>query len=75
VKSRTPASTHKRVVVVLFDRSAVKGYLNPALLGRTEAIEMLTMDGEHKSVPLAEAKSVYFVREFSEPFVVVSARK
>jgi hypothetical protein len=56
------------VVVVLFDRSAVKGYLNPALLGRTEAIEMLTMDGEHKSVPLAEAKSVYFVREFSEPF-------
>ena len=68
MKSRTPASTHKRVVVVLFDRSAVKGYLNPSLLGRTEAIEMLTMDGEHRSVALADAKSVYFVREFSEPF-------
>jgi len=68
VKSRAPASTHKKVVVLLLDRTAVRGYLNPATLGRSDEIELLSLDGEHKSIQLANVKSVYFVREFKDPF-------
>jgi hypothetical protein len=52
----------------MLDRTSVKGYLNPATLGRAEAIDLLTPDGEHRSIVLEEVKSVYFVREFLEPF-------
>jgi len=68
VKNRAPASTHKKVVVLLLDRTAVRGYLNPATLGRSDEIDLLTMEGEQKSVELAGVKSVYFVREFRDPF-------
>jgi hypothetical protein len=68
VKSRAPASTHKRVVVLLFDHTLVKGYLNPGSLGHTEAIELLTPEGEHRSISAEEVKSVCFVREFDTAF-------
>jgi hypothetical protein len=68
VKSRTPASTHKKVVVLLLDGTTIRGYLNAATLGRTETIDLLTPEGEHKSTALADVKSVCFVREFLEPF-------
>jgi hypothetical protein len=68
LKSRTPSSTHKKVVVLLLDGNAIRGYLNAATLGRTETIDLLTPEGEHKSIALGEVKSVYFVREFLEPF-------
>jgi hypothetical protein len=68
VKSRAPASTLKKVVVLLLDRSAVRGYLNPATLGQSAEIDLLNLDGEQKSIQLDEVKSVYFVREFKEPF-------
>jgi Family of unknown function (DUF6982) len=68
VKTRAPASTHKKVVVLLLDRTAIRGYLNPALLGRMETIDLLTPEGEHREVALKDVKCVYFVREFSEAF-------
>jgi hypothetical protein len=68
VKSRAPASTHKKVVVLLLDRTAVRGYLNPAALGRSDEIGLLSLDGEQKSIRLGDVKSVYFVREFKDPF-------
>jgi hypothetical protein len=68
VKNRTPASTHKKVVVLLLNRTAVRGYLNPAALGRAETIDLLTTDGEQRSIELQGIKSVYFVREFKDPF-------
>jgi hypothetical protein len=68
VKKRAPASTLKKVVVLLLDRRAVRGYLNPAGLGRADNIEVLTLEGEQESVRLADIKSVYFVREFKDPF-------
>jgi hypothetical protein len=68
VKNRAPASTHKKVVVLLLDRTAARGYLNPATLGRSDEINLLTLDGEQKSIELASVKSVYFVREFRDPF-------
>jgi hypothetical protein len=68
VKSRTPASTHKKVVVLLLNRTSVRGYLNPATLGRSEQIDLLTLDGEQESIQLEDVKSVYFVREFKDQF-------
>lgn len=68
MRSRTPASTSKKVVVLLLNRKSVRGYLNPADLGRSETIDLLTVDGEQESIRLADIKSVYFVREFKEPF-------
>jgi len=68
VKSRTPASTHKKVVVVLADKTNVRGYLNPSRLGQSDTIDLLTPDGEHEQIGLARVRSVYFVREFTDDF-------
>lgn len=50
------------------NHSAIKGYLNPATLGSADTIDLLTLDGEQKSIRLQDVKSVYFVREFKDPF-------
>ncbi len=68
MKNRTPASTHKKVVVVFSDRKAVRGYMNPSRLGQTEPIDLLTPDGEHEQFSLAKVRAIYFVREFSDDF-------
>lgn len=68
IKSPTLSSTHKKVVVLLLDRTHVRGYLNAAGLGRAETIDLLTPDGEHRSIELTDVKSVHFVREFVETF-------
>ncbi len=68
VKNRAPASTHKKVVVLLLDGSSVKGYLNAATLGLAQTLDLLTTEGEHCSISLGDIKSVYFVREFDGPF-------
>ncbi|HEY4880511.1 MAG TPA: hypothetical protein VIH97_15420 [Candidatus Acidoferrales bacterium] len=67
-KDRAPASTHKKVVVLLLDRAPIKGYVIPGTLGHEESIDLLTPDGEHRSIPLSSVKCVYFVREFQTPF-------
>jgi hypothetical protein len=67
-KDRGPSSTHKKVVVLLLDRTPVKGYINPGDLGREPTLDLLTPDGEHRSVSLSAVKCVYFVREFQTPF-------
>ncbi len=68
LKSRAPASTHKKVVVVLSDKRPVRGYLGPVRLGQTDPLDLLTQDGEHQAIPLERVRAVYFVREFSEEF-------
>jgi uncharacterized protein DUF6982 len=68
LKNRAPASTHKKVIVVLSDRKPLRGYLNPARLGQTDPIDLLTQEGEHQEIPLAKIRSIYFVREFSDAF-------
>jgi hypothetical protein len=68
LKTRAPASTHKKVVVVLADKKAVRGYLNPGRLGQMDPIDLLTPDGEHEQLPLAKIRSIYFVRDFAEDF-------
>ncbi|MGD0907178.1 MAG: hypothetical protein ABSA96_06325 [Candidatus Acidiferrales bacterium] len=68
MKIRTPASTHKKVVVVLLDRTSLRGYLNPSKLGDTETIELLTPGGEHRNFDVKDVRSIYFVREFVDDF-------
>jgi hypothetical protein len=68
LKARTPASTHKKVVVVLTDRTAVRGYLNPSRLAQSDPVDLLTPDGEHEQISFAKIRSIYFVREFSDDF-------
>jgi hypothetical protein len=70
VKERASASTstRKKVVVLLMDRTPLKGYLNASSLGRAEAIDLLTPEGEHVEVAADDVKSVYFVRVFPDTF-------
>ncbi len=55
-------------MVSLLDRSSVRGYLNPARLREGETIDLLSPDGEHHEIPLADVRSIYFVREFTDNF-------
>jgi hypothetical protein len=68
LKTRAPASTHKKVVVVLADKKPIRGYLNPVRLGQSDPIDLLTPDGEHEQLLLAKVRSIYFVRDFSDDF-------
>ena len=68
MKTKAPASTHKKIVLVLADKKPVRGYLNPARLGQLDPVDVLTPEGEHIQVPLNKIRSIYFVREFSDDF-------
>lgn len=68
MKNRAPASTHKKVVLVLADKKPLRGYLNPTRLGQADPIDLLTPDGEHQEIPLARVRSIYFVRDFADDF-------
>lgn len=68
MKNRAPASTHKKVIVVLADRKPLRGYLNAGRLGQTDSVDLLTQDGAHQEIPVAKIRSIYFVREFSDEF-------
>lgn len=68
MKNRTPASTHKKVIVALSDKKSVCGYLNPSRLAHADPVDLLTPDGAHEAIPLARIRSIYFVREFSDDF-------
>ena len=46
----------------------MRGYLSPARLGQIDPLDLLTPDGERQEIPLANIRSVYFVREFSDDF-------
>lgn len=68
MKSRSPTSTHKKVIVVLADKRSLRGYLNPVQLGQSDPIDLLTLEGEHEAIPLERLRSIYFVRQFSDDF-------
>lgn len=68
MKPKAPASTHKKVILVLSDRKSARGYLNPSRLGQIDPLDLLTTDGEHQEIPLAKVRSIYFVRQFEGDF-------
>jgi uncharacterized protein DUF6982 len=69
-KTVVSASTLKKVIVEFLDHTSARGYLNPALLGSAEAIDLLTTDGEHRPIDLGGVKSVHFVREFVDTVIL-----
>jgi hypothetical protein len=68
MKTHAPTSTHKKVVVLLLDRTTLRGYLNPGRLGDTDTLELLTSEGEHRNFPIKDVRSIYFVRDFIGDF-------
>ena len=70
MKKQAASSTLKKVVVVLADRSAVPGYVNPSKLGKSETFDLLTQEGEHRETALDDVRCVYFVREFTANYVL-----
>jgi len=68
VKIRASTSTHKKVIVLLADRNALRAYVNPANLGTGESVDFLTEDGEHRPIAIEAIRSIYFVREFDAPY-------
>jgi hypothetical protein len=66
--TRNPAVSNKKVVIQLLDRTAIKGYVNPTGLAQAESLDQLTPDGEHRSIALPSVRTIYFVREFDEPY-------
>jgi hypothetical protein len=49
------------------DRTTLQGYVNPMRLP-DDPLDVLTTNGEHRSVPLKEIRAVYFVRDFTEDY-------
>lgn len=68
MKTRPPASTHKKVVIELLDKKSHRGYLNPARLGEAENFDLLTPDGEHAEIPREKVRAIYFVSDLDEEF-------
>ena len=68
MKTHAPASTHKKVVVLLLDRTTLRGYLNPGRLGEADTLALLTPEGEHRNFPVKDVRSIYFVRDFAGDF-------
>src|SRR5260221_2531678 len=65
---RAPASTHKKVVIELEDKHALRGFLNAARLAGAESLDLLTPEGEHEQVAGAKDRAVYFVEYLHEEF-------
>jgi hypothetical protein len=55
-------------VVRFLDRNVLRGYLNPSKLGDSETVELLTPEGEHRTIPIKDVRSIYFVREFADDY-------
>jgi Family of unknown function (DUF6982) len=68
LKTKTPASTHKKVVVELLDKKAVRGYLNPARLMHAANLDLLTPEGAHQELAVDRVRAVYFVSDLQENF-------
>jgi hypothetical protein len=66
LKSRTPASTHKKVIIELLEKKLIRGYLNPARLLQAETVDLLTPEGAHEEVSLPRVRAIYFVRDLEE---------
>jgi hypothetical protein len=61
-----PASTVKRVVLYRFDRPALEAVINPGTYLLENGIELITLDGNVRTIPYAEMKALCFVSETGE---------
>ncbi len=56
-------------MLLFADKQTLPGFLNPDQLGLRDTVELLTVEGEQMAVPLAQIKSIHFVRDFTQDFV------
>jgi len=63
LKTKSPTSTHKKVVIELLEKKLLRGYLNPVRLSQAENLDLLTPEGTHEEVPLIKVRAIYFVRD------------
>lgn len=66
MKTKAPASTHKKVIVELQDKKLVRGYLNPSRLPQADSVDLLTPDGEHEEIPMGKLRAIHFVRDLDQ---------
>ena len=59
-------STHKKVLVLRFDRETLPGFVNPQTYLLTAGLELMTQSGSVNIVPYNEVKLVCFVRDFQQ---------
>jgi hypothetical protein len=57
--------SRKKVIVRRFSGDALHGYLPPAAFVRNNSLDLLDLSGRILSLPLADIKTVCYVREFN----------
>ena len=52
-------------MVAFYDREKLEGYLNPLRVQGPEPLDLLTVNGERKPLPMKNVRAIYFVRDFN----------
>jgi len=52
-------------VIAFYDREKLEGYLNPLRVQGPEPLDLLTVNGERKPLPMKNVRAIYFVRDFN----------
>lgn len=67
-------STTKKVVLERFDRSPLRGFVNPQSYLLPEGVEIISPDGSVAQIPYSQVKAVSFVRDHDGPGVMSERR-
>lgn len=52
-------------MIAFYDREKLEGYLNPLRVQGPEPLDLLTVNGERKPLPMKNVRAIYFVRDFN----------
>ena len=52
-------------MIAFYDREKLEGYLNPLRVQGPEPLDLLTVNGERKPLPMKIVRAIYFVRDFN----------
>ena len=69
------ASTAKKVLVDRYDRSLLRGYVQPQSYRTPDGLELMSPDGSVSIVPYAQIKCLSFVRELDGPSALALRRE
>ncbi len=69
------ASTAKKVLVDRYDRSLLRGYVQPQTCRTTDGLEVMSPEGAVSIIPYLQIKCVSFVRDFDGPSVLGERRE
>lgn len=69
------ASTAKKVLVDRYDRSLLRGYVQPQNYRTADGLELMSPDGSFTVVPYLQIKCVSFVRDLDGPSALGARRE